>query len=186
MVVNIILPANANNINKKEENLYNFKDLSIIMPSYDKYSELWNPAFEIFFKYWSSLNNKYSYVPIYLMSNEEKFDHPRVTNILVGDADKGWSSNFLKALESVKTKYVVIVLDDYILNAPVNEKRLAQILNLMRKTNAAYTEIALDPSINDGPPVQGIDNVHIRERFGPYRTSLQACIWEVNTFNNGF
>ncbi len=60
MVVNIILPANANNINKKEENLYNFKDLSIIMPSYDKYSELWNPAFEIFFKYWSSLNNKYS------------------------------------------------------------------------------------------------------------------------------
>ncbi len=38
-------------------------------------------------KYWSSLNNKYSYVPIYLMSNEEKFDYPRVTNILVGDAN---------------------------------------------------------------------------------------------------
>ena len=75
---------------------------------------------------------------------------------------------------------MVIVLDDYILKAPVNEKRLAQILNLMRKTNAAYTEIALDPSINDGPPVEGIDNVHIRDRFGPYRTSLQACIWEVN------
>ena len=50
VIVNIILPVNANNINKKEENLYNFKDLSIIMPSYDKYSELWNPTFEIFFK----------------------------------------------------------------------------------------------------------------------------------------
>jgi len=111
------------------------------------------------------------------MTNEEKFNHPRVTNIQVGDIDEGWSSNFLKALENVKTKYVIIILDDYILNKQVDEKKLDEVLKFMRKTNGAYIQVGPE-GVNDGPAASGIEGVTVRSRFGAYRTSLQACIWE--------
>lgn len=176
IIVLTILNLLAPNINAEEQENYN--DLSIIMPSYDKYSELWEPTLTLLFKNWPNLNNKLKNIPFYLISNFEKFEHPRITNILVGDLDKGWSNNFLKALENVKTKYVLIILDDYIITDPVDDARLAQVLKLMRKTNGAYAEIKDDPSLIDGPEVPGYPGIITRSRFGPYRTSLQTCIWE--------
>ena len=130
-----IAKANAQDSNQLE-------DLTIIMPSYDKYSELWDPTFKLLFKHWPNLLTDYKDVPLVLVSNYEKFEHPRVKNILIGDLDKTWSENFLKSLDKVKTKYVLIILDDYIMSSPVNDKRLVEILSFLKKNNGAYIEIS--------------------------------------------
>jgi hypothetical protein len=173
-------PAIANVHPSKADNDLN--DLSIVVPSFDRYAELWPATFELFFRNWPNINTKYKNVPIFLISNFKKFDHPRITNILVGDLDKSWSDNIIKGLKEVKTKYVLIFIDDYILNAPVNDKRLIEILTLMKATNAAHTEIAVDPFISDfldEPKISTVPDLVIGQKFGKHRSSLQTSIWEI-------
>jgi len=174
------------------------KKITIIVPSTDSYHELWEPHFHFLFKYWPELQTKQKYIPINLVSNKKKYQSSRVKNILVGE-DKGWSDNLIIALKNVQTKYVIILFEDYIFNADVDTNRLSQIINFMDKTNGAYTELALDPSLNDGPPAKGINDIIIRlkttdaptnhkpgtwPKIGQFRTALQACIWKTSILKN--
>ena len=48
-------------------------ELTIIVPSFDKYSELWNPFFIFLFKHWPDLQGKHKNVPVILVSNFEEY-----------------------------------------------------------------------------------------------------------------
>jgi len=159
-----------------------FKEITILTSSFDGYSELWGLHYDFLFKYWPSLLNEKAYIPLMLLTNELDFNHPRVQSLKIGQ-DTTWSRNMLKALENVKTKYVMIVLDDYYLHKKVNEPRLLELLTLLEHTNGAYVEISPDSAAlsmdPEKKPAQGIDGVIIRHKDAKYRTSLQACIWNV-------
>jgi hypothetical protein len=163
------------------------KDVTILTASYDGYEELWDPHYHFFFKYWPSLLHEHSFIPILLLTNEKEYDHPRVQSLKVGP-DTTWSQNMLNALESVKTKYVLIILDDYILHKKVDEERFIELLTLLEETNGAFVEVKqgsyavyIDP---DRKPAPGVKEVVIRGR-GPkseHRNSLQTAIWDVEEF----
>lgn len=185
------------------------KKISILVPSPDIRSELWGPHFHFLFKHWPDLLDKHSYIPIYLVSNLKSYKHPRVQSILIGK-EKSWSDDLKAGLESVKTEFVILLLDDYILTQDVNTKRLGQIIHLMERTNGVYAQLYINPELNDGPFADGIDDLIIRAKagdsfkkiifktkafvkrvifndgskdvwYGRYRNSLQACIWRVKT-----
>lgn len=117
-----------------------------------------------------------------LISNELTYNDPRVVSLKIGE-DTTWSNNLLKALSSVKTKYVFLLLDDYIINSPVNESRFIELLTLLEKTNGAYIEVAKDEGMfvygmeKHKKLVPGIEGVIYRSKNSSYRNSLQACIW---------
>jgi hypothetical protein len=179
------------------------------MPSPDIRSELWDVHFHFLFKYWPDLLTKHRYIPIYLVSNLKQYKHARVKSMMLGK-EKNWSDDLKAALDHVKTEFVILLLDDYILTQYVNTERLEQIINYMERTKGAYTELSLDPSLEDGPIADGIDDVIVRSKtssyfkkalfmatsrvkkilfnttgpkilYGKYRTSLQSCIWKVET-----
>lgn len=179
-LINIFDPIFSNDnkhLSFKSNNI--LEELSIIVPSCDKYNELWEPHFQSLFDKWPNLNSKLSFVPIYVVSNFKEFTHQRVINIKVGE-DKSWSDNLIHALPAIKTKYVLILLDDYIFDESVNEARLIQIMNFMENNNAAYIELVLDsPIANDVDYVKY--GMGIKKRFAESRTSLQASLWNVNT-----
>jgi hypothetical protein len=183
------------------------KKVSIMTPSPDIRSELWDPHFHFLFKHWPDLLDKHSYIPIYLASNLKQYKNFRVKNIMVGK-EKSWSDDLKVALENVKTEFVILLNDDYIITQDVNTDRLAQIINFMELTNGAYAQLALNPILEDGPVADGIDDVIMRAKscdyfkralfntifhikkavfnvakpevlYGRYRTSLQSCIWRV-------
>lgn len=104
--------------------------------------------------------------------------------------DTTWSNNMIKALARVKTKYVFLLLDDYIINAPVNEERFIEMLSLLEQRNAAYIEIVKDDGIFElglekhKKPVEGIDGVIYRSKNSAGRNSLQASIWDTDELKN--
>lgn len=169
------------------DNLMN--ELTIIIPSFDKYSELWNPFFNLLFKNWPELLGKYKNIPIILVSNFEKYDeNPRVKNIKVGP-DISWSDNLISAMHYVNTKYVLIMLEDYMINSPVKLNRMHDMLNLLEINKAAYAGICLDDGMfehgfekNKRYP-DGRNDVIIRskDKATEYRTSLQPSIWNAKT-----
>ncbi len=160
------------------------KDVTILTSSYDGYSELWEAHYKLLFKNWPSLKQDNNFIPIILITNELEYNDPRVISLKVGK-DTTWSNNLLKALESVKTKYVFLLLDDYITSTPVDEDRFVELLTLLEKTNGAYIEIVKDDGAfsiggeKDRKLVPGINGVIYRSKNARYRNSLQACIWNL-------
>lgn len=164
------------------------KDVTILTSSYDGYSELWRPHYELLFKYWPSLKEDLSYIPIKLITNELKYEDPRVESINV--VDQNWSKNLIQALKHVNTKYTLLLLDDYIINSPVNENRFIELLSLLEQRNAAYIEIVIDEghfwkgNESEKKPVLGIDDVIYRSKNSKRRNSLQAAIWNTEELLN--
>lgn len=154
-----------------------FKDITILISSCDKYSDLWKPFFHFFYESWPSLKTYNNHIPILFLTNKETVQDSRLTPVLFPN-EASWSDNMLQALERVKTNYVMIVLEDYIFHKPVNEKRLQKVLNGMREVDAAYMQVSADDkrytSAQWHPHVAG---VRYAGKHEPWRTSLQLCVW---------
>lgn len=161
--------------NLKDEGILN--DVAIVITSCDKRSSLWPIQFKSLFKYWPSLKQNRSFIPIYLLSNYMSYPDKRINSFTVGE-DISWSDNLIRALKSIDKSYIVLLLDDYILTNEVNERRLIELTNLMKLNNAAHTEVVVDiPLLRDGVSHKNVRNLRYRRQHGEYRTSLQAGVW---------
>jgi len=155
-----------------------FNNLTILVSSCDKYSSLWDPFFVSLFKEWPSLMQENRNVPIFLIANSKKFSNPRVKTINIPH-EISWSDNMISAVDQVETKYVMIALDDYWLNAPVNEQRLLEIYTEMQKEDAAMLQV----SLNDDRWQQGVKHPSVpgllySDKFKHFKASLQLAIWD--------
>lgn len=109
--------------------------LSILVLSCDKYSDLWKPFFDCFFKFWSDCDYK-----IYLGANNKTFNDSRVETILSGD-DKDWSSSFLNILDQVKSEYVIVLLEDLFLVDFVNNEKIDSVFEFLINKNFNFCHI---------------------------------------------
>lgn len=160
------------------------KELSILVLSCDQYSELWPVHFHFLLKHWPELDGEFSNVPVYLLSNNKPFEHKRVTTIQIGE-DLAWSDNVLKALKHINSKYVLLLLDDYIVTSDVDHARMKELLAVVESNNAAYLKVMVDQGIfvyNFEPNTNylaGSNSIIYRSktRDSKFINSLQAAIW---------
>lgn len=117
-----------------------FNDITIIVPSCDKYSCLWDPFITLLLHHWPSLNTVNKHIPIIFLSNKKPVSHGRVQNVMIPH-ETSWSSNMLIALDKVKTSKVLILLEDYFI-IHLNEKRLFELVNVMDKEDIGYIQIS--------------------------------------------
>jgi hypothetical protein len=148
---------------------------AIVIPSCDKFSDLWPVFFGQFFRYWPEAS------PIYLVSNHRVYDDPRVHSIRVGD-DVSWSQTMATALDQVTCDYVLLILEDFPLMASVDTKRLQAHFELMVREQAGYLRLRAAPE-PDQPHLQSLDIGYITPGSA-YRTSLQAAFWHRQTLMN--
>jgi len=145
-------------------------NMSILVLSFDAYSDIWEAFFETKKKYWKECSYKTR-----LVSNYEIY--PEVDTICVGK-ETCWSERTLKALEHVKEPYVMLLLEDYLFASDVDESSIDQALDYMIENDAKYMRIVTIPvsrhkSIDDTPYVPIYEN----EEYG---VNLQASIWRVD------
>ncbi|HVP81266.1 MAG TPA: hypothetical protein VMV04_25525 [Thermodesulfobacteriota bacterium] len=150
--------------------------LSIFICSCDKYSDIWDPFFKLFFKYWPDCHYE-----IYLVTNFNKYDNPAVNSLCVGE-DLNWSSTVHKALEKVTSSHILFLQEDYLLTERVKGKDIDIIFNYIIKKDISYFRMYPCP----GPDkiIGWINNYEIGEitKSQPFRTSLQAAIWNRQYF----
>jgi hypothetical protein len=157
---------------------HKFTDVTILVSSCDKYSSLWEPFFGSLLKHWPSLQAHNSGVPIILIANTQHYNHPRVKTIKIAH-ETSWADNMLVALQQVNTPYVLVLLDDYWLDKPVDEKRLAQLLKILREGNTAFIQTSFNTlRFQNGSAHENIAGVVYRKKFSHYKVSLQAGLWD--------
>lgn len=172
MIVCVTLSSSANELK--------LKDVTIIVSSYDKASGIWPTFFHLLFKEWPSLETYNKDVPIILLSNTKSYSDPRVT-VSKSPLDLKWTGNMRHALSNVQTKYVLYLQDDYFMSDVVLERKIIEILNLMKKNNLDYAEIS--PRCAAGKEkVQGSKFLLYKDHTEGCLTTLQAALWKTETF----
>ncbi|HSX19946.1 MAG TPA: hypothetical protein VLG38_02330, partial [Gammaproteobacteria bacterium] len=155
-----------------------FNNITILVSSCDKYSPLWEPFTKSLFKNWPWLADENRSIPIFMIANHKIVTHPRITTINIPH-EKSWADNMLRALEQVNTQYVMVLLDDYWINQPVNEQRLLEIYNAMQTQHAAMLHVSNnDPRYQKGPNVAGTSDMMVTDKYAHFKVSLQAAIWD--------
>ena len=152
------------------------QDVTILVSSYDKYSNLWPTFFGLLFEQWPSLNSYNKDIPIILVSNTKTYPDARVTTIQ-SPYERKWTGNISDSLKQVKTKYVLYIQEDYFITEQIMESKLSEILCAMNENKLHYVEIS--PRL--APGNEKIPNTNSLTYNNSNSFSLQASLWDKNT-----
>lgn len=150
--------------------------IPLVIPSCDKYSDLWAPFFNFLFKFWPDCPK-----PVYLFSNTLDFSDNRVQVIKTG-APLNWSSEIKKGLQKVEATYVLLILEDYFVYEPVSQSYIEKLGVIAQNQNADFLRIGCFPSrYNSYWPydsLPGHQGLGIIRPGSKYRINLQTAIWK--------
>ncbi len=150
-------------------------DIAVLILSCDKYSDIWPVFYSFFFKYWGDCPFK-----IYNASNYQSFSHSRVTNIHSGMVSD-WSTETKAILGQIKEKYVIVILDDYLIYQSVDMPTLLNSLQLMKRYDALFLKLFCFPASHSS--LWASDKLEEAPFMGKirngqeYRINLQVGAW---------
>jgi hypothetical protein len=143
--------------------------LSIYVSSFDDYADIWPVFFTRFFKYWPDCP-----FPIYLGAVKRVHEDPRVLPLHAED-HKNWSSRAVEHLQQIQRPYVLMMLEDFMLDRPVDSALLGRLVTLMDRFDLHAIRLYPEP-----PPAQAMPGVPLIGFQGQgqlNRTSTHATIW---------
>jgi hypothetical protein len=143
--------------------------LSIYVSSFDDYADIWPVFFARFFKYWPDCP-----YPIYLGAVGKVYDDRRVLPLHAAD-HKNWSSRAVEHLNQLESPYVLMMLEDYMLDRPVDNALLTKLVMLMDRYDLHAIRLFPDP-----PPTMAMPGVPLIgfQGLGQLnRTNTHATIW---------
>lgn len=142
-------------------------DICIVVLSCDKYSDLWGPFFELFFRFWPNCPFQ-----IYLFANRKEISDTRIKSVLSGD-DPDWSTSVKTCLEKIGHRHVWLFFDDVMLSEEVDQTKISRLTDFVVREDPAYLRFRRFPK----------PEVKLDRDFGRcvesslYRTSIFA-IWK--------
>lgn len=145
--------------------------LAIVVASCDKYSDLWDANFELFFKNWPDC--PYS---VYLVANHKFCEHPKVTTLLAGE-DLSWSTTILRAIANLQQSHILFWMDDFFLVGRVDSIEIERLFKQVIEKNFAFLRLRPYPP-PDNWSVEGVGEL---AEGAAYRVSLPVTIWTADT-----
>ena len=143
---------------------------SVLVVSFDRYRDLWQPFFQLFWKYWPDCP-----FPVFLSSNELSFPDARVTTLKSG-LDDAWGKQARLALSQIDSEYILLLLEDFFLDAPVSNTAFNSYLEFVRQNNA--TVLRLNPSPPPTIKIKESSEIGALHRLASFRVSVQPAIWK--------
>jgi hypothetical protein len=127
----------------------------------------------LFWRYWPDCP-----FPVYLGSNQQTFDHPRVTTIHAGHGNN-WTNSVREQISKLNTPYALLILEDFFLRRPVNTLQILSCLDTLCTLKGKMLRLVRRP-----PPDMAVSGFPLIGRIklgAPYRVSTQATIWHRQT-----
>lgn len=147
-------------------------NVAILIPSCDKYSDLWKPFFDIFWRRWPDCP-----YPVYLGSNSQTYPDDRVKNLSIGE-DESWAVGVTRMLDEIPATHIILILEDFFLVDDVDTGEVERVVKIAMDNQVACLRLRA----NEGPTHAlaghpGIGRFAVGE---PYRVSAQAAVWDVS------
>jgi hypothetical protein len=148
-------------------------DLPVLVISCDRYADLWRPFFQLFWRRWPDCPG-----PVYLGSNFETYDDPRVRTLCAG-RDVTWAASVSTMLDQIAAEYVIVMLEDFLLMRTVHTARIKRLAGI-----AVAEQVGCLRLYSIFPPERTVAGYAELGSFAPgdnYRVTAQAAIWRVDT-----
>ena len=102
---------------------------SVLIYSCDAYSDVWNPFFTLFWRYWDCP------FPVYLTTETKKCHEPAVMTLNTqGDT---WTERIRKAVEEIPTKYIICMCEDMFFRREVKQDIIEKCIQGMETNELA-------------------------------------------------
>ncbi len=147
-----------------------YSNVAVVVIGYDPYKDVWDHCFELMNKYWKDRP------ATYLVGNELLPDYEGVTVFSAGK-DAEWSKKVQVALDNVKEKYVILLLEDFFITREVNNDNLKGLLKVIQNNGVKYCKL-LNQSKIRGKRFNGDKQIRIIGEKVQYGVSLQPAIWD--------
>ena len=142
-------------------------DCSVLVCSCDKYHDVEKPFASLWRKFWPDC--PFETVLLSETLSSEGFDRA----ILTGGG-KTWCEMLAEALEKIESPYVLMLMNDYFLNAPVDTAAFLRRLDEARRFDAA--SLRLNPLPPSHKAWEGSDLFEMPKNVA-YCVTCQASIW---------
>jgi hypothetical protein len=145
-------------------------DISVVVVSHDGFADIWPGFFSLLFRFWPDLPYR-----LHLISNHITFPDHRITALRIGD-DVSWSETLGRGLERISSRYVLLMLEDFFLTAPVDTAYIGRLHAAMVAKGAVYLRLHSLPKAD--VPCPELPDIGTIAKGAPYRTSLQIAFWD--------
>lgn len=150
----------------------------LIVSSCDKYKDCWDPFFKLLKKYWNP-------APQILLNTETlSYSYPGLdirTLSLYGKEERPeWSERLMTTLRQVSADYVLLMLDDFFLEKPVNTGVIDQCVTWMDQ-DPSIAAFCFMPTMHEGNLPCRYPGFEQRPQKGEYRLTCQASLWRKST-----
>lgn len=149
------------------------KDMTIIILSCDKYSDLWEGQVKLINQNWPDRKCRTLIVTDAVTS--KKFEN---VEIFSTGTDCEWSERLGKAINQINTEFVFLTLDDYYLIKKVDTKRIESIIRMARNLDLDYIRLFKRPTKATLSRIKEYENAFYIDVTHPYSVNLYAGIWK--------
>ena len=149
------------------------RSLPVLVVSCDRYADLWPPFFELFWRHWPDCRG-----PVYLGTNFQPYDDPRVSVLNVGK-DVSWATSVGRMLDQIESDYLIVMLEDFLLTERVNNARIERLAHLAVAEGVGCLRL-----YSILPPERRLQKYPELGWFAPgdpYRITAQAAVWRKGT-----
>ena len=148
--------------------------LSILVLSCDNYSDLWDDFFNLKEKFWPSCPYKW-----YVVTESKDFKRENVDVIKCGK-ELNWAGRFRKAVQTVSTPLVGVFLEDYFINAPIDDDRIKELVAFSVEKGVDFLDLGnvFKHKINQPNKQYFTEHLMIIDKHLRYGLDTAAAIWK--------
>lgn len=147
---------------------------TVVINSCDSYSDLWDPFFILFKKFWKEC-------PFRIVLNTEKKNYAdndiNLTVVNYEGNDNTYGSRIRDCLKKIDTPYVILMLDDFFLRESVDMEFIEKTISYLDENPDVICfnfDVAGDIFDEDDGRFAEYQK---RSRYGAYRYNMQAGVW---------
>lgn len=134
-------------------------NLSVLIFGYDPYVDAIDFFPYFFEKFWPDCP-----YDVYFVASESKINSTKIVTLNT-HGDLSYSGRLKLALESIKTDYVLVLEEDFLLAKKINSKRIEEVIQFLITKNADYCQIFSPSKSNRGKKFKG--------KFLAYKSSVK-------------
>lgn len=147
--------------------------VSVLINSCDQYEKIWPTFFDMFSRFWPDCH-----YPIFLNTESKNYQSNDLQLKMLHSRDKNepWSARLIGALNQIDTPYVIMILDDFIFEEPVNRALLEMCIERMvnDKTIGAVQFVVGNGTHGRNKHYPEWEEQH---RNDEYRINCQIALW---------
>jgi len=159
-----------------KENLYMMEDkqkMTMLVLSCDAYSDLWDDFFNLKEKFWPDCPYQW-----YVVTESKDYERESVGVIKCGK-ELNWAGRFRKAVQTVQNSLVAVFLEDYYINAPIDNDRIKGLVNFMLAKKVDFLDLGnvFKHKINQPNKQYYADHLIVIDKHLRYGLDTAAAIW---------